>query len=116
VNRGAFNRTSEIKGARVEPVEVQAVEGIVHLVPRVGSLGGSSLDAAVTSYLTSKYFTELAPGTQRMRRNLLKNICAEVRRLSAAEISEARNEIPSETPARSAPWRPVHQRQNWRTA
>jgi hypothetical protein len=28
-----------------------------------------SLDAAVTTYLTSKYFTELAPGTQRMRRN-----------------------------------------------
>jgi hypothetical protein len=75
-----------------------------------------SLDAAVTSYLTSKYFTELAPGTQRMRRNLLKNICAEVQRLSAAEISEARNEIPSETPARSVPWRPVHQRRNWRTA
>jgi hypothetical protein len=69
-----------------------------------------SLDAAVTTYLTSKYFTELAPGTQRMRRNLLKNICAEVRRLSVAEISEARNEIPSETPARSTPWRPVHQR------
>ena len=76
----------------------------------------SSLDAAVTIYLTSKYFTELAPGTQRMRRNLLKNICAEVRRLSAAEISEARNEIPSETPARSVPWRPVHQRRNWTTA
>jgi hypothetical protein len=47
---------------------------------------------------------------------LLKNIRAEVRRLSAAEISEARNEIPSETPARSVPWRPVHQRRNWRTA
>jgi hypothetical protein len=67
----------------------------------------SSLDAAITSYLTSKYFTELAPGTQRMRRYLLKSICAEVRRLSAA---------PSETPARSVPWRPVHQRRNWRTA
>ena len=75
----------------------------------------SSLDAAITSYLT-KYFTELAPGTQRMRRNLLKNIRAEVRRLWAAETSEARNEIPSETPARSVPWRPVHQRRNWRTA
>ena len=94
----------------------------------------SSLDAAITSYLTSKYFTELAPGTQRMRRNLLKNIRAEVQRLSAAEISEAeisaaaaRNEIPSETPtgnafpvasaapARSAPWRPGHRR-SWRTA
>jgi hypothetical protein len=75
-----------------------------------------SLAIAITSYLTSKYFTELAPGTQRMRRNLLKNIFAEVERLSAAEISEARNEIPSETPARSAPWRPVHQRRNWTTA
>jgi hypothetical protein len=30
--------------------------------------------------------------------------------------SEARNEIPSETSARSVPWRPVHQRRNWRTA
>jgi hypothetical protein len=68
----------------------------------------SSLDAAITSYLTSKYFTELAPGTQRMRRNLLKNICAEVRRLSAAEISEAPRDPPSL--ARSKPWRPVHQR------
>jgi hypothetical protein len=76
----------------------------------------SSLDAAITSYLTSEYFTGLAPATQRMRRNLLKNMRAEVRRLSAAEISEARNEIPSETPARSVPWRPVHQRRNWRTA
>jgi hypothetical protein len=74
------------------------------------------LAVAITSYLTSEYFTELAPGTQRMRRNLLKNIFAEVERLSAAEISEARNEIPSETPARSAPWRPVHQRRNWTTA
>ena len=73
------------------------------------------LAVAITSYLTSKYFTELAPGTQRMRRNLLKNICAEVRRLSAAEISEARNEIPSETPAHSVPWRPP-QRRSWRTA
>jgi hypothetical protein len=70
-----------------------------------------SLDAAIASYLTSKYFTELAPGTQRMRRNLLKNICAEVRRLSAAEISE----IPSETPTRSVPWRPGRRR-SWRTA
>jgi hypothetical protein len=74
------------------------------------------LAVAITGYLTSKYFTELAPSTQRMRRNLLNNMYAEVERLSAAEISEARNEIPSETPARSAPWRPVHQRRNWRTA
>src|SRR5258706_550095 len=58
----------------------------------------SSLDAAITSYLTSKYFTELAPGTQRMRRNLLKNICAEVRRLSAAEISEALGRAPGFRP------------------
>ena len=76
----------------------------------------SSLEAAVTGYLTSKYFTELAPGTQRMRRNLLKNMCAEVRRLSAAEISEARNEIPSEAPARSVPWRLAHRRRGWTTA
>ena len=75
-----------------------------------------SLDAAVACYLTSQYFAELAPGTQRMRRNLLKNICAEVRRLSAAEISEARNEIPSEAPARSVPWRLAHRRRGWTTA
>ena len=74
------------------------------------------LAVAITCYLTSKYFTELAPGTQSMRRNLLKNVFAEVERLSAAEISEARNEIPSETPTRSVPWRPVHQRRNWTTA
>jgi hypothetical protein len=73
------------------------------------------LAVAITSYLTSKYFTELAPSTQRMRRNLLNNMYAEVERLSAAEISEARNEIPSETPARSVR-RPVHQRRNWITA
>ena len=76
----------------------------------------SSLDAAINSYLTSKYFTELAPGTQSMRRGLLRNVCAEVRRLCAPDISEARNETPSETPARSGPWRPVHQRRNWTTA
>jgi hypothetical protein len=76
----------------------------------------SSLDDAVTIYLTSKYFTELAPGTRSMRRNLLKNMCAEVRRLCAPEISETRNEIPSETPTRSVPSRPVHQRRNWITA
>jgi hypothetical protein len=80
-----------------------------------------SLDAAVTSYLTSKYFTELAPGTQRMRRNLLKNICAEVRRLSADGPSETPPPDPAPPPdleclARSKPWRPMHQRRNWRTA
>jgi hypothetical protein len=78
----------------------------------------SSLDAAVTSYLTSKYFTELAPGTQRMRRNLLKNICAEVQRLSADGPSETSEpvDLPPPDPPRSMPWRPVHQRRNWRTA
>jgi len=81
----------------------------------------------ITSYLTSKYFSELAPGTQRMRRNLLNNVFAHVQRPSAAEISEAGNEIlsetpapsetptPAETPTRSVP-RPVHQRRNWTTA
>jgi hypothetical protein len=80
------------------------------------------LAVAITSYLTSKYFTELAPGTQRMRRNLLNNVFAEVQRLSVPEISEARNEILSETPAlseapaRSVPWRPERRRRSWTTA
>jgi hypothetical protein len=42
------------------------------------------LAVAITSYLTSEYFTGLAPGTQRMRRRLLNNVFAEVQRLSAA--------------------------------
>jgi hypothetical protein len=46
-----------------------------------------SLDAAVTSYLTSKYFTELAPGTQRMRRNLhARSLSALATRASAPEL------------------------------
>jgi hypothetical protein len=81
----------------------------------------SGLDDAIAIYLASKYFADLAPVTRRLRRNLLKNVRAEVRRLCSAEISEAarneaRNEIPSETSARSAPWRPAHQRGSWRTA
>jgi hypothetical protein len=81
------------------------------------------LAVAITSYLTSEHFAELAPTTQRTRRSLLRNVFAQVERLSATEISGAspeisvaRNEIPSETPARSVPWRPVHQRRNWKTA
>jgi hypothetical protein len=82
----------------------------------------ASLDVA--AYLASEAFRMLAPGTQRMRRRLFKSIHAEIERLSAAEISEARNEIPSETPAPidpdrpaySGPWRPVQRRGNWRTA
>jgi hypothetical protein len=72
-------------------------------------------DSLVNRYLNSEYFRALAPGTQKVRRSVLKGMCAEVRRLSAPEASEARNEIPSETTTRSA-WRPVHQRRNWRTA
>ena len=74
------------------------------------------VEAAVASYLHSAYFADLAPMTRAKRRGLLRNICDHVRRLSAAEIPEARNEIPSETPAHSVPWRPVHQRRNWTTA
>ena len=81
------------------------------------------LAVAITSYLTSEHFAGLAPTTQRTRRSLLRNVFAQVELLSATEISgaspeisEARNEIPSETPARSVPWRPVHQRRNWTTA
>jgi integrase len=36
-----------------------------------------SVDAVVTSYLASKSFTDLAPATQRMRRALLRRLCAE---------------------------------------
>jgi hypothetical protein len=78
------------------------------------------LAVAITSYLTSKYFTELAPGTQRMRRNLLNNVFAEVQRLSADEITKGDTaDLPPpdpRRPAHSVPWRPVHQRRNWRTA
>jgi hypothetical protein len=76
------------------------------------------LAVAITSYLASEHFAGLAPTTQRTRRSLLRTVFTQAQRLSApgAEISEARNEIPSETSARSAPWRPAHQRRNWRTA
>jgi hypothetical protein len=81
------------------------------------------LAVAITSYLASEHFAGLAPTSKRTRRSLLRTVfahaerqCASAQRLSAAEISEARNEIPSETPARSVPWRAVHQRRNWRTA
>ena len=75
------------------------------------------LAVAITSYLASEHFAGLAPTTQRTRRSLLRTVFnQQAQRLCAAEISEARNEIPSETPARSAPWRPVHQRRNWTTA
>jgi hypothetical protein len=81
------------------------------------------LAVAITSYLTSKYFTELAPGTQRMRRNLLNNVFAHVQRQSAENEVGGPSETPVDLPppdpprpARSAPWRPVHQRRNWTTA
>jgi hypothetical protein len=70
------------------------------------------LAVAITSYLTSEYFTELAPGTQRMRRALLNNVFAEVQRLSADGPSEARE--PVDLPPRaSLPRRPVHRRGSW---
>ena len=74
------------------------------------------LAVAITSYLASEHFAGLAPTTQRTRRSLLRTVFTQAQRLSVAEISEVRNEIPSETPARSVPWRPVHQRRNWTTA
>ena len=76
------------------------------------------LAVAITSYLTSKYFTELAPSTQRMRRNLLNNMYAEVERLSANEITKG-TDGPSETPAiaRDRRWHPRHRVQrSWITA
>ena len=77
------------------------------------------LAVAITSYLTSEYFTGLAPGTQRMRRRLLNNVFAEVQRLSADGASETPVDLPPPDPprpTRSAPWRPAHQRRSWRTA
>jgi hypothetical protein len=66
----------------------------------------------LTTYMNSKYFTELAPGTQRMRRALLNNVFAEVQRLSADGPSEARE--PVDLPPRaSLPRRPVHRRGSW---
>ena len=92
------------------------------------------LAVGITTYLNSKYFTELAPGTQAMRRRLLSNVFNQVEReISGAspEIpearktffradpkhgDEARNEIPSETPTRSGrPQRP-DRRRGWSTA
>ena len=52
------------------------------------------LAVAITSYLTSEYFTGLAPGTQRMRRRLLNNVFAEVQRLSADGPSETPVDLP----------------------
>lgn len=97
------------------------------------------LAVGITTYLNSKYFTELAKGTQAMRRRLLSNVFNQVEReISGAspEIpevrktffqadpkhgDEARNEIPSEPPAPSEPptrsWsrRPARRR-GWSTA
>jgi hypothetical protein len=81
-----------------------------------------ALDAAIASYLTSKYFTELAPGTRAMRRRLLKNIRAEVQRLSAADgdvsTVDTRTPEPVDPHPRthSRPWRPVRRRGSWATA
>jgi hypothetical protein len=89
----------------------------------------SLLEVAVARYLTSEYFLGLAPMTRKKRRNVLKHMCAEVRRLSEiseAEISatEARKELhstvdlpPSDPdPPHSAPRRGSPRRRNWITA
>jgi hypothetical protein len=68
-------------------------------------LRGCSFAAVVENYLASEHFANLAPITQTKRRGLFRHI-----------IAVARNEIPPGAPARSAPWRPAHQRRNWRTA
>jgi hypothetical protein len=89
------------------------------------------LAVGITTYLNSKYFTELAPGTQAMRRRLLSNVSGaspeipEVRKTffqaDPKHGDEARNEIPSEPPAPSEPptrsWsrRPARRR-GWSTA
>ena len=63
-----------------------------------------SLDAAITIYLRSEYFTQLAPVTQRKRRGVLRSIRAEVLRLSAEGLSETPPPHPVLPPARSVPW------------
>ena len=63
-----------------------------------------SLDAAITVYLRSEYFTQLAPVTQRKRRGVLRSMRAEVLRLSAEGLSETPPPHPVLPPARSVPW------------
>ena len=91
-----------------------------------------SLDAAITIYLRSKYFTELAPITRNKRRGVLRSMRAEVLRLSAEGLSETSPPHPVLPPARSVPWlapltqnkraeglsetRQPAQRRNWTTA
>jgi hypothetical protein len=77
----------------------------------------------ITTYLNSKYFTELAPGTQRMRRNLLNNVFAHVQRQSAENEVGGPSETPVDLPppdpprpTRSAAWHPARPRRNWKTA
>jgi hypothetical protein len=72
-----------------------------------------SLDDAISLYVGSTYFSELAPMTRSKRRGVLRNMRAEVQRLSGAEISQT----PSGTLAHSG--RRAHQRPtrgSWRTA
>ena len=78
------------------------------------------LAVAITSYLASEHFAGLAPATQRTRRSLLRTVFTQAQR-SADGPSETLppDSAPLPDPersARSAPWRPAHQRRNWRTA
>jgi len=62
-----------------------------------------SLDAAITIYLRSEYFTQLAPITRNKRRGVLRSMRAEVARL-AEGLSETPPPHPVLPPARSVPW------------
>ena len=62
-----------------------------------------SLDAAITIYLRSEYFTQLAPITRNKRRGVLRSMRAEVVRL-AEGLSETPPPHPELPPARSVPW------------
>src|SRR5215467_5844735 len=67
-----------------------------------------SLDAAITIYLRSEYYTQLAPITRNKRRGVLRSMRAEVLRLSAEGLSETSPPHPVLPPARSVPWLSPH--------
>jgi hypothetical protein len=62
-----------------------------------------SLDSAISIYLRSEYFTQLAPITRNKRRGWLRSLRAEVVRL-AEGLSETPPPHPVLPPARSVPW------------
>ena len=63
---------------------------------------GLSLDAAITAYLRSEYFTGLSSITKSKRRGVLRNMRADV--LHLLGLPETPPPHPVLPPARSVPW------------